>query len=258
MGALRAAAAFIVLLVLFGCGGNKPPVMPTVVGQTLDVALSDVKRAGFSDDVEVLGGGVFGIIDKSNWTVCEQEPAAGQAIANTPRLRVDRTCSDTNSSASTPSSGPASPSSRATTPAAPPAGTPSAPSAQPVLTVQNNSDFAAVSKQGDYCGASVANFAQQYAGRTIQFDGSISALNNHGSYKTRYDILVNFGDNGKGTKGPAFQFRDVNLTYDLKLTGANIPDTVKVGDNLHITATVEEYEANSCLFLLEPVSTQYR
>lgn len=258
MRALRAAAALIVVLSLFGCGENKLPVMPTVVGQKLDVALSDVKRAGFSNDVEVLGGGVLGIIDKSNWTVCEQEPAGGQAIANTPRLKVDRTCGNTTPSASTPSRVPAAPSSTATTLATPPASTQAAPSARPVLTVKNNADFAAVSVLGDYCGAPVAEFARKYAGRTIQFDGSIGALNNHGSYKTRYDILLSFGDDGMGTKGPYFLFRDINITSDLKLAGANIPDSVRMGDNLRITATVEEYEAKSCLFLLKPVSTQYR
>ena len=71
----------------------------TVSGQKLDVALSDIKRAGFSDDVEVLGGGVLGVIDKSNWTVCEQEPAAGQAMTSTPRLKVDRTCASASPSA---------------------------------------------------------------------------------------------------------------------------------------------------------------
>jgi hypothetical protein len=127
-----------------------------------------------------------------------------------------------------------------------------------VLTVQNNADFAAVSVLGDYCGAPFAAFAQKYAGRTIQFDGSISALNNHGTTKTRYDILVTFGDDGKGTKGPYFQFRDIYITYDLKLEGSNTPETVKIGDNLRVAATVDKYESSSCLFLLTPVSTQYR
>ena len=99
MRALRVAVAFIMLLGLVGCGGGKLPVMPTVIGQKLDVALSDIKRAGFSDDVEVLGGGVLGVIDKSNWTVCEQEPAAGQAMTSTPRLKVDRTCASASPSA---------------------------------------------------------------------------------------------------------------------------------------------------------------
>jgi hypothetical protein len=66
--------------------------MPAVTGLTLDVALSDIERAGFDQDVEVLGGGVLGILDKSNWQVCEQSPASGQAVAAAPRLTVDRSC----------------------------------------------------------------------------------------------------------------------------------------------------------------------
>ena len=120
MRALRVAVAFIVLFGLVGCGGDKLPAMPTVVGQKLDVALSDIKRAGFSNDVEVLGGGLLGVIDKSNWTVCEQEPAAGQALTSTPRLKVDRTCASTSPSV------PPSPQQTATPTASPPPPTPTA------------------------------------------------------------------------------------------------------------------------------------
>ena len=66
--------------------------MPDVVGKRLDVAISDVKRAGFNDDVEVLGGGTFGIVDESNWLVCSQEPADGTTISTAPRITVDRSC----------------------------------------------------------------------------------------------------------------------------------------------------------------------
>lgn len=86
-----------------GASSSTPPiitvpattmVMPDVTGQSLDVALSDIKRAGFTDKVEVLGGGTFGVIDKSNWQVCDQSPAAGQAVTAQPRLTVDRSCGD--------------------------------------------------------------------------------------------------------------------------------------------------------------------
>ena len=52
MRAVRAAIAVIVMVGLVGCGSSKSPVMPEVVGKKLDVALSDVKRAGFSNDVD--------------------------------------------------------------------------------------------------------------------------------------------------------------------------------------------------------------
>lgn len=66
-------------------------VMPDVKGEKLDVALSDIKHAGFQDKVDIAGGGTFGVVVKSNWTVCDQLPAAGQTI-KAPRLTVDRDC----------------------------------------------------------------------------------------------------------------------------------------------------------------------
>jgi len=254
MRALRAAAAFIVLLGLVGCGGSKPPAMPTVVGQKLDVALSDIKRAGFSNDVEVLGGGVLGVIDKSNWTVCAQEPAAGQTISSAPRLKVDRTCGGATPAPAMSSSTQATPSPMST----PSPSATASPSAEPVITVANNADFAALATTTDDCGELVQAFARNYAGRTIRFDGSVGAMSKFGDYKTRYIIGVNFGDDGQGTKGPNFVFEDVNIVSDLHLTGPNLPDTMKVGDNLRITAKVGEFPPNQCRLLLTPVSTEYR
>lgn len=270
MRAVWAAVAVAVLLPLMGCSQNASPAMPDVRGKTLDVALSDVERAGFNDDVEVLGGGLLGVIDKSNWTVCEQVPAAGLPIDAKPRLQVDRTCGDptptatandpttarpTTSAAPTPS---AAATQAAARPTSTPTSTPLAPEDEPPLTTENNEDFAALANLTDQCSDTQSEFAKKYAGRSLQFDGSIAALANHGSFTTRFDILVTFGDDGQGTKGPNFQFRDVNITYDLHLTGSNVPEYVNVGDNLRVTATVDEFEPKTCLFLLEPVSTEYR
>lgn len=80
-------------LLLAGCSSESTTVtMPDVIGKSLDVALSDVERAGFGDEVEVLGGGIFGVLDESNWTVCSQEPDNGTEVSSAPRLTVDRTC----------------------------------------------------------------------------------------------------------------------------------------------------------------------
>ena len=68
--------------------------MPDVMGLQLDVALSDIERAGFEDEVEILGGGTFGVVNESNWQVCDQLPAAGEAMTDVPRLTVDRSCPD--------------------------------------------------------------------------------------------------------------------------------------------------------------------
>lgn len=106
MKAFRLVAGFALVLGLASCGESEQAavtktVMPDVKGRQLDVALSDVKRAGFEDEVEVDGGGTFGVVDESNWQVCDQLPAPGDAIKEAPRLTVDRSCDDGSSSEAT-------------------------------------------------------------------------------------------------------------------------------------------------------------
>lgn len=67
-------------------------MMPDVQDARLDLALSDIERAGFKGEVEVLGGGMFGVLDEKNWQVCAQSPAAGEPVTDPPRLEVDRSC----------------------------------------------------------------------------------------------------------------------------------------------------------------------
>ena len=137
---------------------------------------------------------------------------------------------------------------------------PTEPAAQPPLTARTSKEFAAVLALKDYCSQDIADFADKYSGRRIAFDGSIVAMNNHESYNTRYDILINAGDFSETVSipGPAFQFRDVNTTSDLKYSGSDVPDSIGVGTNLRVVAEVVKYEPNSCLFLLDPVSTEFR
>ncbi|QOS92569.1 DUF4839 domain-containing protein [Brevibacillus sp. JNUCC-41] len=78
------------------------------------------------------------------------------------------------------------------------------------------------------------------------------------NYTTRYDILIYAGDYSETTAiGPSFNFEDVNVS-DLKLTGSEIPENIGMGQNLHITAVVEEYNETSGLFILKPISTEIR
>jgi hypothetical protein len=126
------------------------------------------------------------------------------------------------------------------------------------ITAEKNTEFAAVLGLGDNCDSSIAAFAKKYHGQTVAFDGHVGAMNNHGSYATRYDILLGAGDySTTSAHGPAFQFRDVNTISDLRYTG-EVQGTIGVGTNLHITAQVDEYEPTSCLFLLKPVETAFR
>ncbi|WP_454084250.1 DUF4839 domain-containing protein [Georgenia sp. Marseille-Q6866] len=124
-----------------------------------------------------------------------------------------------------------------------------------VLTAENNADLAAILELSDYCDSSIAEFAVKYRDATIAFDGNVSNMAKFDGTNTRYNLLLGVGDYSETSSiGPAFQFRDVNTTYDLHYTGET-PDAINVGTSLHITADVGEYEPNSCLFLLEPVET---
>ncbi|MBT5867182.1 MAG: DUF4839 domain-containing protein [Ilumatobacter sp.] len=271
---LRKTAAVVVFATLFavaGCGGSdesasnsiesaerSETVMPDVLGRTLDVALSDVERAGFEDEVEVQGGGTFGVVVESNWQVCEQLPAAGQPVTDTPLLTVDRSCDGDATESTTPptSTEPAT----SDQPSEDPVQEPDEPEALPILTVENSEDLAAL-LAGPGCGEdTIAAFADQYRDRTIEFDGHVSNFQNHGDYDTRYDILLNTGDFSETTEagiqnGPNFKFEDVNF-FDLNFTGPD--DSVTTGDDVTVVASVEEWNPDNCLFFLDPVSTRAR
>lgn len=156
-----------------------------------------------------------------------------------------------------PAQGPSAPSEQPTTePIAEPS--PSEPAVEKMLTVKNNKDLAALLEGPDQ-GSAVEEFAAEYEGKLIKFDGNISSMANHGEYKTRYDILISAGDFSEThSTGPNFQFRDVNTTSDLHLTGANIPDSIGVRDNLRLVARVGDFSPEKLLFYLEPISTQFR
>lgn len=127
-----------------------------------------------------------------------------------------------------------------------------------VLTSKNSAELASMLKLGNYCDESIDKFSEKHRGQTIAFEANIGAMNNHGSYKTRYDILLTAGPYSETTSpGPAFQFRDKNTTSDLHYKG-DAGDTIGVGTNLHVKAEVGEYEPETCLFLLEPIETTVR
>jgi len=236
-------------------------VMPDVVGLKLDIALDKIKQAGFDNDVDIVGGGTFGVVKKSNWQVCDQTPAPGLAMTTTPQLTVDRSCSDTSTETSaaplattappTTETVDASTSAPAETP--PPTPTTDVPVTGEILTAATNADTSALLTGTDTCAASIATFASTYLGRTIEFDGAISNVAKHGDNVTRYDVLVS-GDPTNMTAGPEFQFRDVGM-FDLHLTGPNVPDFIGAGNHVHVVAKVGVFESDHCLFLLDPLST---
>lgn len=126
-----------------------------------------------------------------------------------------------------------------------------------ILTLENNQELAALFADGEneeLCKA----FIDKYQGRTIEFDGNIANIAPHGNFETRYDFLIYAGDYSEVSSNgsPAMQFEDKNFS-DLKLTGDNAPGAVKVGDNLHIIAKVDDL-INNFLIILKPISTELR
>lgn len=125
------------------------------------------------------------------------------------------------------------------------------------ITAENNSDFKALIEDKEPSGDMQKAFVDKYEGQTIEFDGNIAFISNHGDYSTRYDVLVYAGDYSEvSVSGPAFQFNDVGVT---ELTGELfLPDYVKIGSNVHIVATVYDYNDGSGLLLLRPKSIEQR
>jgi serine/threonine-protein kinase len=85
---------------LFGCtpaqsppAGTAPPTsVPDLGGARLDYAERLLDRLGVRHDTS--GGGIFGIVDSGNWTVCTTKPAGGAALPphGSVKLFVDRSC----------------------------------------------------------------------------------------------------------------------------------------------------------------------
>jgi hypothetical protein len=140
-----------------------------------------------------------------------------------------------------------------------PSSSPTAEAAQAtVITAEDSPEFATLLGSADYYNASIPAFAEKYQGQQIGFVGNVGTLTNHGDAATRYDILIgaeNYGETSQS--GPAFQFRDVNLTSDLHYAG-DVPDSLAVAKNVQIVAEVGPYEPSSCLLMLDPVETSFR
>lgn len=104
--ALAGAGGFLVGVLLIAILGGAQPVykertirvasppqgtaVPALVGQRLDRALDRLERSGLKADVN--GGGLFGVLDESDWRVVDQDPSSGARVGegDTVRLDIDR------------------------------------------------------------------------------------------------------------------------------------------------------------------------
>lgn len=66
--------------------------VPDLTGKRLDVAKDDLRGEGLR--AKVIGGGTFGVVVESNWTVCSTTPGAGTSAEKNDKVRliIDRVC----------------------------------------------------------------------------------------------------------------------------------------------------------------------
>ncbi len=80
----------LLAFLLAGCGGQaEPKRVPDLRGDRLDVAEHQLEAMGL--EWEEIGGGNLGILVRSNWRVCAQQPKPGRR-GTTVRLVVERSC----------------------------------------------------------------------------------------------------------------------------------------------------------------------
>ena len=87
----KRVAVFVIATtaLLSGCGNVQPRAVPDVTGEQLNVAEDRLDAVGLR--YEASGGGLFGIVVRSNWTVCRQIPAP-RRVASSVLLSVARSC----------------------------------------------------------------------------------------------------------------------------------------------------------------------
>lgn len=128
-----------------------------------------------------------------------------------------------------------------------------------VLTVENNPDLAAVLQERGSCSPVMSDFAANYVGQTIQFDGYIGNVAVVSTFGSLYNILIGAWDfDESDVRGPDFQYREIAPVRELNLPGLVSPDDLRVPDRFRFTAVVDSYEPDTCLFLLDPVLTEPR
>jgi hypothetical protein len=116
--------------------------------------------------------------------------------------------------------------------------------------VATSDDLSALLTEPIDCKDTIEQLAARYRGGTMELDGNIATMSNHGDEHLGYDILVRPGDYSETSGiGPSFQFKDVNISFDLHLTGSNIPDSLRQRDNVHVIAQVERVQQHAESFV---------
>jgi hypothetical protein len=86
---LAFAGTLVAVLATTACGTGRVRPAPNVTGERLDAAENTLDAEGLR--YRAVGGGAFGIVVRSHWTVCRQRPAA-PAETTSVTLVVGRSC----------------------------------------------------------------------------------------------------------------------------------------------------------------------
>lgn len=264
----RRLVLLAITLVLAACGGQPagiavPAPSNDLKRQNYEVVVAAFKDAGFTNvETALLDDLITGWLTKDGSVESvaingDTDFGSGDRFPGDARVVITYHTFPKDDPAASASPSPSVTASTVPTPSASAHASPTATAEAEIITADNNQDLAKLLRLTDYSDPSIAVFAEKYAGRTIEFDGNISAMGPHGTAKTRYDIMINAGDFDENkSRGPNFQFRDVNTTSDLHYTGEDIPDSIGVGTNLHIVAKVGTFK--DPLFQIKPVATSFR
>lgn len=119
------------------------------------------------------------------------------------------------------------------------------------ITIENNSDFAALMKITDQTdAATIKRFVNSHIGAVVEFDGCVVLMMNHENYDTRFDVAmvgVDFGPNR--VYGPIFAFKNVTFR-EMNVSGT---DTVTAEMNFRIAGEIKGFSDDGGYIILKPV-----
>lgn len=122
------------------------------------------------------------------------------------------------------------------------------------LTVENCEELTVIFRLMNERDERIKEFAKEYAGRMIEFDGNIVYFVPHEDNDTRYDISMYAVEYSESPiYGPRFHFVDVGSS-DFGFRGSTFPKYMHAGSEVHVVGIIEQYDESSNLFILDPVS----
>ncbi|MGN1348356.1 MAG: DUF4839 domain-containing protein [Acutalibacteraceae bacterium] len=222
------------------------------IGEYAFAGCSSIKEVSITDDIKTIGAHAFdgcsSLINVDVWG--ENTKIGANAFANCPKLKEIPKCE--NAEAVTQKE------TEHTTITTTETTTTTENEEEQILTVNNCKDLSKLIKLKDPCDPFIAKFAEKYEDRIIEFDGCVTAIQNHNNYNTRYDILINTGDyDPNSCCGPNFRLTDVGV-YDLDLDTLYLTDEIYVGVNVHVIAELEEYNEDNTIYELDPIKVIVR